>query len=432
MKKRYYSMTFFIMAMLCLAACTVTEVDNPTVEPLTIQSPEAIETPTDDSVSIPTAEPTVKPTVEQTEDPEEDKETEWYLDKKTKYNNAGEIDYEYQYDENKHLILEAYYINNEMSDQTVYEYQDDLRIRSTKTNSQGQVLSIKETNIDEKGRILPTRYEEYLDNGSLLEWNQIEKDETDPNKFIETAFYASGKFDYRKEYIYNENNNLIKESEYDVSGKLKNETEYWDNGKRKSFANYYDEQFGFGDSQFYEYDEDENCVRSVDKDEAGNITGWSEKEYVYEDGLKKEFSKMDYGASETWFDSQGRIVFDKIYDVDGNVERWSRSEYDEYGFGHTISINPEDGSELTSIDSYEDEDGNRVTVMYDNNGDVTEYCKIEFDECGRVICKSRGTDENDIFYRTRYTYDEYGNVICEYDDSGALSSKFVYEYLPLR
>lgn len=400
--KRNKLMTSAVLATsLCLTACTMTQGNNPDVEPIVIRTPDVIEVPTD--------EPTTEPTAEPTESPEE-VEKEWYMSKSLSYDADGTLDYITEYDENGRILKQERHGSDGIEFYYEFAYDENgKRIMDVTYDAERNMINKYEWPMDEKGRRMPFHYEYYND-GALFQWNEFEWDENDPYKLIVSS-YVDGEKNESKEFEYDDTG-MVKGYYYNIDGNMYEEIEYYKNGNTKKETFY----SGTGSSEItsiFEYDEKNRTTKTEYYEPKGVIKNATYTEYVTEEGVEKAKTVTDNGENEIWYDENQNVIMRKDWNADGEITSWNEYEYDDDGYlCHEEIYNPEDETHTVYCDTVETEPGKKVLYYYASDNSVKEYIEHEYNENGEVTKVSdwKPTDgEMGAVYSYIYGYDENGN-----------------------
>ncbi len=309
---------------------------------------------------------------------------EYYIDEGKKEIIVCE---ENTYDENGNLIHEKWYNTEDNYYDTEFVYDENgFLVKEIEKRSYG--VNVTEYTVNEKGDALTTKITFNYDgkeNGSVItsEFETVyEYDEEGRQTKVVNTY--SNDTSTSKEYVYNEQGDIIKQTEIDIEGKVNDsrfEYEYFENGKVRKETNILNR---FGKSSMRsEYDEHGNAVR----------------EYTDENERTYEYTYNEQGLIATKLQTlDGQQMFEYTYDANGNIIK-------------EIRYNPKTPDDKIEYTYTYDDKNNRTTYSVTNNG-ITDTDKFTYvyDEAGRMLEKTTVTytgSEN----KTTYEYDANGNQI---------------------
>lgn len=271
----------------------------------------------------------------------------------------------------------------------------------------------------------------------------------------ETMYNSDGMELLRREYTYNDQDQLITETYYKegntVSGRV--EHTYHENGTEKLHLYYH------GDGTLYNLTEyDENGNKIVDE---SYYTFSYKSEYFYDDHnlcIKEIFYENNVPLAwfEYEYDTNGYLIKKTCFSyADGKIESWNEYTYDENGneilrIDHSLDANTEDiwtkeynehgdlikNTMVRAGISYFNE--TTYEYLYNDNGIIVEMTCYEngvidkhstYNDNGVTITDA-SYDEGIISESTEHSYDKYGNEIkrTKYDANGEIVEWTQYEY----
>jgi hypothetical protein len=187
----------------------------------------------------------------------------------------------------------------------------------------------------------------------------------------ESFYKGEGELSYYIVYTYKLNGDTESESAYTPNDVFidKVDYEYDEKGRLTMGVGAYNAEFNGEGSPIYrteyKYDDNDRIISSKDYDGEGNLFTWRECEYKGNDDVVEtmHYSDGSYSVRENGVE--------KKYDENGNLTRFTESEYDESGKVILEKYYSADGM-LTEYQEYEyDSDGNLLKlVLYNSNGKV--------------------------------------------------------------
>ncbi len=385
------------------------------------------------------------------------------------------FDYKYTYDENGNMLTSELYENGLEN--------IDKKIEKT-YNEKGQLIFQSETNYsyDNSQKLENTftychkyeydsfgnvcYYEYYYKVGESEEKNFVYyyRDTYDENgKKLKHEFVNTESNTYDREYTYDENGFLIKDTEtkkneitvieYKVNERgdsTEKKTTSWhtDNDKEpyvfvETFAYEYDEKGrqtkiittnanGTTETQEYAYNERGDIIRDTSIDYNGKIREEKTDFEYHENGkiskktmLRNEFS-TDFMMCE--YNQRGDLIFEKTK----KSERTSEYTYNEKGLVETtLKILDEKQKELTQF-TY-DENGNIIKKVCrdpdDSDGNDDVIYTYVFDDKNNCIKETKTYRNKDEVTETKYVYDEKGRYIekTTFSEYGEYKNTYVYD-----
>jgi len=291
-----------------------------------------------------------------------------FITKKTVYDSLGRMKqcYQYEYDENNHLIKEEIYDSTK-----VYILRNEYRY-----DNNGNKIEYKQVAV-------------FGEMEQLRDWDTWEYDENGyltvhrVNRFGREQSFLNYKAVYEHEY--DAVGNLIKKTQRDdASGEVNwwHEYEYDENGNEIKFSRGYDVTAGALCRYEYEYDDKGNMIKCIDYTiQEGFITTVFEYDVVGNKIKSTNYYSEDEEVS-SWCDF--------TYDSNGNLIVSRYTYYDDFGWFNeeTGRWEPEEISEC-------------VEREYDAHGNLTKEIKYggAYDD----------TYNQDLYYA--YKYDEKGVMI---------------------
>jgi hypothetical protein len=241
------------------------------------------------------------------------------------YNEKNEISYGFdcQYDSKDSLIQKTSYVNNEVSYQENYIYNDNgLLTKETTYSPKDNKSMIKKNDYNPEGKLIKTQF--YEENDKLKVYANLEYDDKG-NCTKESAFDVSRKKLFENSYKYDENSHKIEEIKRDLV-KLKNEkTSYKYDSQGNQIEQLFYDIAGNVKSKSINCFQNNKIIKSVYMDADGNINTQYEYFY-YPNGNLKE--KTD---STNFFDSPQKYI--SKYNENGNiVESNYCSKMDKYEY----------------------------------------------------------------------------------------------------
>lgn len=235
------------------------------------------------------------------------------------------------------------------------------------------------------------------------------------------------------EYIYNEKDELVKQTDYDENGNVVNkyEYEYDENGTLIYETAYIDG----AKSHEYEYDHQGNMTSETTYNPDGSVSASATHAYTYDNDY---YSDGRPSVETCYIDSLEGYYYSKHYDMRGNlVESFYRGEnpvtttYEYDANGNCIS-SYEHSSHVPIRRNTYDTNGNLISEIhyYQHNAmehyeDVYEY--DEYNNCTKVMRKY--PDGTTAFVSvTEYTYNEKGDIKTKigYNEDGSVLYELTY------
>ncbi len=291
------------------------------------------------------------------------------------------------YDENGNLIHEKWYNTEDNYYDTEYVYdKNGFLVKETEKRSYG--VTVTEYTVNEKGYAVTTKTtfnytEESSGAVTISEFETVYEYDEEGRQLKVVNTYSNGTTT-STENAYNEQGDIIKQTEIDIEGKVNDslfEYEYFENGEVRKETNILNR---FGKSSM-----------KSEYDEYGNVT----REYTDEKSRTYEYTYNEQGLIATELRTlDGKQMFEYTYDENGNLIK-------------EVRYNPEEPDNKTEYTYTYDEKNNRTTYSVTNNG-ITDTDKFTYvyDEAGRMLEKTTVTStgsEN----KTTYEYDANGNQI---------------------
>ncbi len=313
--------------------------------------------------------------------------------------------------------------NNETTDATsnkhkvIIEENDILGIvHKSEYNDKAQILI--ERNFFEDGRVFSIEDYKYDKNDNLIQKTVTYSDEStynelyvydSENNLIREEHYGenlslTSKMEYSYKYV--GSNKEVTRIEYDKNGVKKrcNITEYTSEGKMlKATSETYDATSKLKNSMIIKYNADEEITEILRVDSEG-----------------KTISRV---VSE--YNSFGKESKNIIYDESGNVSSESVSEYDSNGNLICIKYDGKINSEY----QYDNTNFCVKEIQY-SNGKVYKTVEYEKDSNNRVKKEIRKSEDGSVSGWHEYEYDADGDCISEkyYGDNGELSYEIYKKY----
>lgn len=271
----------------------------------------------------------------------------------------------------------------------------------------------------------------YDENDNVTQWQEIEYDaegnksgiteyDAEGRKSYE-AFYFYGAYNKSWECYYDEAGNLVKEI-YCRADDSKDEYRYTADGLRTDYLKY-DAQWNLSFRDEYQYDEADRIIRQYSYDADGNMTQL----------LKYEYNETGY--VKYCIDEHGRTYQTAEYDIEGNMLKLKWEIFSEdgrreifffqgacnnayrieihYGDGSWFWQNMNDEYNVTTESARYDAEGNQINRLvfeYEYGETAVEIRKIEYDENDELAYRTEYSyDENGV--QTSVTYDKDGNVV---------------------
>lgn len=315
--------------------------------------------------------------------------TEYY------YDENGTVDwrnsYTREYNETGKMIVEnSFFENGSIYERKIWEYElDDRMIAESYFCSGYQLRYVYE--YDQNGNQI-TKYMHKERNGKIWD-GYVEKCKYDKNGNLiaEYSYKDDGTISWVSSHVYeyDQDNNKLVQYSFDIDDKryIHYTWSYDNNGKvldERCFKP--DGTVDWWDSKTYKRDTNGNIIEKCDFHENGSIRKLTIRKYDSDKNLETEFEYNDGDILHMIceYDSDGRIMLEKIYNDDGSVS-WSSSSTFEY-----------------------DKNGNLITrYNYDDNGNVCFQYKYEYNTNGDCIAYLGCTDDNSIEFEYQYVYTYY-------------------------
>lgn len=294
--------------------------------------------------------------------------------------NALQVTYEekVRYDENGNIVAEFDENGNLVRD---IQYDADGNITQRYTyqyDANGDVVRCVFSEHDEDGNIVKATIFDENDNIS-----SIEEYDTNGNCIFETEYDANGDVVRRVFYEHDEDGNIVKATTHGENDSVSSIEEFDANG---------DVVRGV----FYERDEDGNLIGVQQYDKIENRS----RAEIYSEGvLSAVFEINENGIrTETWYNSDGTLGYEDVYDNKGNVV--SQIYYNADGSINIYSDEKYEGGRRVGTTWYNDDgslshgweydtNGNAVReIHYNSYGDVSEYIVYTYDAAGNITSKT--------------------------------------------
>ena len=268
------------------------------------------------------------------------------------YNGADELTSwnEYVYDINDNLIIDTLYDNE---NNIVHQYNYD---------SLGNITA------DSIGR--PWEERVYDENGRIAQ-------------FLIHKTGIDATLQYRKEYSYDEYDNVVSITAYNPDNTIRDYNEYVYDGNHNLFQ--YVEYYSNGIVRAYHnYDDSGNEISSTYYNQDGTISGIN---YIFEYNNNQLIKKNGYyadGSIYDWtdytYDSKGNLLSNITYNSDNSIASYYRYEYDSNGNciieEHYTNYNQEYDDYYIRKNSYDEKDNMLKSESFDREGNIlskTEY-----------------------------------------------------------
>lgn len=238
------------------------------------------------------------------------------------------------------------------------------------------------------------------------------------NKLLKEASYHNGNLAQERNYKYDANGNLIKNTWYDYYLMAGEVTIYKYNAKGQLIEDIfeYDNYEGrdcYADGTFpilytvYKYDSAGRLIEKAgyDSEMCANLGYLHQYRYDSMDNLIESDEVFYCYGGEVY--QRFVVTYSYSSDINNNLleKRWS------------------DGSTTYIYDSV----NNLIEeVNYDNSGDVSSRVAYTYDDSGNNIEIARYLDDNSLISKTLYSYDECGNVIERSDDNRRVVYEITY------
>lgn len=217
--------------------------------------------------------------------------------------------YEYEYDQygNEIKLIEINEDNSKSEYVTMYEYNANKQITKMRILFGGDLMQVTEYQYNGNG-----------DSAKVLIYY--------PNRQTNTFDLT-----YTTEYIYDDNNNLIKINTYDAQNTLISYYEYEYNDKGQEIS---EKQFEIQDKdkglellaeEKSEYDSEGNKIKTIF--EMGTLSYTKEFEYNSKGQVIKETIIDLQEETEYEYDDKGNVIREITYDRNHNVEKRTENEY---------------------------------------------------------------------------------------------------------
>lgn len=250
--------------------------------------------------------------------------------------------------------------------------------------------------------------------------------------YVTQCVAGGGDFSYIYERVYDEENNLIKESVY-YDGNLLYEYVFQYDAQGNLICK---EQIADGVIEHkleWAYDEYNNMTRySIYNYSNGECTTVYTTEYVYDDNgnLVKKFAYADDGNTadaaasgaidsfNDWeqyeYDANGNQIKVEYCSNNGYVESWKIMEYDQYGNMIETTRYESDGTIMWKYGYEYDANGNIIKeIDYDRDGNIHNVyqCRNDYDSSGNRISYIEYDSDGNVKFQEEWKYDETRNVI---------------------
>ena len=222
-------------------------------------------------------------------------------------------------------------------------------------------------------------------------------------------------YEFRSEYTYDENGNVVLELYYGTDGQQQYRLEYQydDRGNVTHYYEYSPDKSIVYLSQILQYNEHGSVVHQIYYSNRGNSTL---TEYT-------EISLYEYE-----YDDYGRVIEKRRYREDGSLVQTLKWSYDE----HDNIIRYESGL-VTSTYTYTYDDSGRVLqkIRYSSGGSIYSTVDYTYDAMGNVTSETELFHSNQRLSTTITTYDEYGFplTVTKTDTTSDESTYAEYTYI---
>ena len=346
---------------------------------------------------------------------------------------------------------QEYYPNGKLRREKEYDW-SGKNTTITAYNRLGEKTSVRTNEtFDENGNALTYTVQYPMREGRYAEAHYTAEYDAAGNRTSLLRVYADGVTAYYMTYEFDQQGNVIRDTEYDEpGGKKLNETTYEYNAEGKltesrtndeingytthTIQQYNGENADYETMYYYDgsfcyasltrYDDDGRAYAYTGFNENGEIT-YSELDEYNEDGQlirSKSLNQKGIMTGETLYNDKGNTERRNDYEyADGTYEGYSLYEYD--GHGHHIKTTSFDAEgKLTGWCEYGyDGNGDQIrSTDYDENGRVTETTEYTHNRKGRTVLQITANADGTVV--SRYEYDDYGVMVFSrrWRESGVL------------
>ena len=389
---------------------------------------------------------------------------------KTYNENNGDLTSwsETTYNENNKLLRENYYQRDgSLLQWTEYEYDSrDNLVKVVHYNGDGTLSDCEDRTYDDQNHCLKMIH--YSSDGNIIEWKEFERNSQ--GKCIkEIIYHSDGSIDKIYQYEYDSDGYVqntieqdgkcpVKDSEGRIFNSNVGDMDYWDSCQFDDKGNMLRGDIG-SDSYEWEYDKEGNIIKETYM--INNcVTAWSDYQYDIQNQQIKEvhydiLTQNDYTV-EYQYDNYGNVVkyihqsyrdfdgekfeciseceYEYKYDEQGNVLKYTtlynntlfeRREYEYDNQGNMMKENIYDEMGWLGVKEY-DSYGNCIESIIRGSWDTYDYT---YDVAGNILSIEKNGKYSK--YKTKYEYDNYGNVIKYIVDNGGGDvniSEYQYKY----
>lgn len=252
------------------------------------------------------------------------------------------------------------------------------------------------------------------------------------------AYDGSGTLMGRREYEYDENGNLLRDSVYTLDGIV---------SEARIFEYIFYQDGTISEKRMTEETPEESSISNYSYDEHGNLIAYDRQsqkknpvEYgsVYVGGsssMTSELGRVYSHAPRTFtYDSSGYAIrFDMTSKSNGEALGWGEITYNAAGTAATYNVYDRDNELDYQGETLYDADHRALSVKYMEDGEITDWFEYEYDEYGHLISSSTHVlGENNFGIRWIYIYDSEGRFLSEsmYLDDTLMNRSEATEWIP--
>lgn len=281
-------------------------------------------------------------------------------------------------------------------------------------NGDGSISSWKEYEYeyDSNGKNIGRKCTTYNGDGSISSWEEYVYD-SDGRSSSTVVYNGDGSIRSRTENIYDSDDRLLSSTVYDSDGNIvsQEKNEYNSNGDKVKWTSI--SSFDFDFICEYEYNSDGKLIKQLQYNLDGTLDCWSEYEY----------------------DGNGRSVKTTTYNSDGTLRSWDEREFNEIGNILKCTFYFDDGRVATWYEYEYNDIGQPIqyALYYPrNNGEVyiDNLARYDYDSGGRQIRVTHYDDYGNVKSSEEYEYGENGRTkLTRYNGDGSIDYWYEYEYI---
>lgn len=195
-------------------------------------------------------------------------------------------------------------------------------------------------------------------------------------------------------------NHTVYEKNFDEDGRLTSVI-YFNEESRKVAKSSFEYNYNEKSEIYVEFDEMGDTSNVIEKEYLLNENGQVLKIEIYDNGVLKERSDINYNAD-------GNISQEKILREDGKVEEKNYEyDYNKQGDLEVIYIKDDENGKIIQKDSLIYSDNKLDLISFDNEGKISQVHQINYDENGLIKNEKKVDSEGKVKELFIYQYTFY-------------------------